>query len=94
LPLDFARIFRAAADSGTALEINGSYPRFDLNDVAARSAAEAGVMIAVDTDAHSVGGLEQMMFGVEVARRAWLTSGQIVNCMTPARLTQFISRKR
>ena len=94
LPLDFARIFRAAAGSGTALEINGSYPRFDLNDVAARSAAEAGVMIAVDTDAHSVGGLEQMMFGVEVARRAWLTSGQIVNCMTPARLTQFISRKR
>jgi DNA polymerase (family 10) len=94
LPVDFARIFRAAAATGTALEINGAFPRFDLNDAAARSAAEAGAMIAVDTDAHGTGGLANMMFGVEVARRAWLCSRQVINCLTPAKLREFISRKR
>jgi DNA polymerase (family 10) len=94
LPLDFARIFRAAAASGTALEINGSYPRLDLNDVAARGAADAGAMIAVDTDAHGIAGLGQMKFGVAVARRAWLSAGQVINCLSPAKLGEFISRKR
>ncbi|HTW95271.1 MAG TPA: DNA polymerase/3'-5' exonuclease PolX [Tepidisphaeraceae bacterium] len=94
LPLDFASIFRAAASTGTALEINAGYPRLDLNDTQARAAAIAGVMISINTDAHSPAGLDELQLGIDVARRAWLTPKNVINCMTLADLKTFIQRKR
>src|SRR5205085_8000159 len=63
LPLDFPKVFAAAAKAGVALEINAGYPRLDLNDENARAAVAAGVRLAIDTDAHSIGGLEEMAWG-------------------------------
>lgn len=94
LPLDFARIYKAAADTGTALEINAGYPRLDLNDVHARGAIEAGCTLAIDTDAHSTEGLDEIGFGLTVARRAWVTAGHVINCMTTHDLMSWIQRKR
>ncbi|MGA2233187.1 MAG: DNA polymerase/3'-5' exonuclease PolX [Tepidisphaeraceae bacterium] len=94
LPLDFQRIFSAAAANGTALEINASYPRLDLNDVHARAAIAAGAKISINTDAHDMAGFSQMIFGVEVARRAWARKGDIINCFTYKSLLEFIKHKR
>ncbi len=94
LPLDFSRIFKAAADSGTALEINASYPRLDLNDNHARAAIEAGVMLSINTDAHSVEELPTVEYGIAVAHRAWATRSNVINCLSAKELLAFISRKR
>jgi DNA polymerase (family 10) len=94
LPLDFPRIFAAAAKTGTALEINASWPRLDLDETQARAAAAAGAMLAIDTDAHSTAGLGGMPLGIQVARRAWLGPANVINCLPPARLLEFIARKR
>lgn len=94
LPLDFRRIFKAAADSGTALEINASYPRLDLNDNNARAAIEAGVMLSINTDAHSVEELPMVEYGIGVARRAWATRSNVINCLNAKELLAFIRRKR
>ncbi|MFS8665179.1 MAG: DNA polymerase/3'-5' exonuclease PolX [Limnochordales bacterium] len=79
--VDMERIIAVAAETGTALEINASPERLDLKDVHARWARERGVMLVVNTDAHSVEGLEQMAYGVTVARRAWLGAGDVLNSL-------------
>jgi DNA polymerase (family X) len=94
LPLDFARVYKAAAATGTALEINAGYPRLDLNDVHARGAIEAGCVLSIDTDAHSVEGFAEIEFGISVARRAWVTSKHVLNCWSLADVLKFIKKKR
>ena len=61
------------------IEINGNPNRRDLNEGHARLAAEAGVMICCNTDAHGVDTLENMAYSVATARRAWLTKKQVAN---------------
>src|SRR5207237_2317129 len=82
LPLDLPRIFKAAAESGTALEINASYPRLDLNDLNAKSALDAGCVLSINTDAHSTPEFDTIERGIDVARRAWLTPKNVINCWT------------
>jgi len=94
LPLNFPPIFKAAAETGTALEINAAFPRLDLNDANAHGTLAAGVKLAIDTDAHSVDQLDQMQFGIFVAQRAWATAADVINCLKPAKLKEFIARKR
>jgi DNA polymerase (family 10) len=94
LPLEFRELFTAAAKNGTAMEINAGYPRLDLNDLQAKAAIQAGVHLSINTDAHSTIGLDEMIFGVDVARRAWAEKSNVINCMTLPELQKFISRKR
>jgi len=77
--LDFEPILERAAETGTALEINGQPDRLDLRDTHARLAAEAGVPILLSSDAHSTAALAYLDLAVSQARRAWLTAAQIVN---------------
>jgi len=77
--LDIEAVVEAAVRTGTFLEINANPDRRDLNETNARLAAEAGVGIAIDADAHGTETLPNMRFGVATARRAWLTAEQIVN---------------
>jgi DNA polymerase (family X) len=77
--LDLGRVIEAAARTGTFLEINANPNRRDLPDVEARAAAEAGVKLVVDSDAHGVGTLRNLRFGIATARRAWLTRDQVAN---------------
>lgn len=78
---DWDAVFDAAAESGTAIEINASVRRLDMNDVLARRAREKGVTITMGSDAHSVMGLSKA-HGVVQAQRAWLTKGDILTCRT------------
>ena len=77
--VDVDALIEAAARTGTMLEINGAPDRRDLNDVHARAAAEAGVNILIDSDAHGAERLEHVKWAVATARRAWLGPEQIAN---------------
>jgi DNA polymerase (family 10) len=77
--LDLDRILAAAAEHGTALEINANPRRLDLNDVYARRAAELGIPITINTDAHAPAEFAYTLYGVAAARRAWLTAPQVIN---------------
>ena len=79
MDVDLERVFSAAVETGTALEINSQPDRLDLRDADARLAAQHGVRIVVNTDAHSVGALDYATLGIGQARRAWLTKEQVVN---------------
>jgi DNA polymerase (family X) len=78
-PVDVEKVAEAAARTGTMLEINGNPNRRDLNEQNARLASEAGAMIVLNTDAHRVRTLDNMLYGVATARRAWLTKEQVAN---------------
>jgi DNA polymerase (family X) len=77
--VDVQRVAEAAARTGTMMEINGNPNRRDLNERHAKLAAEAGVRIVCNTDAHGVDTLENMQYSVATARRAWLTADQVAN---------------
>jgi DNA polymerase (family 10) len=91
--VDLEAILLAARAAGVALEINASPQRLDLHDRAARRAKELGIPIVISTDAHAVGQLEWMGFGVAVARRAWLGAGDVLNALPEAELAAWLRRK-
>jgi DNA polymerase (family 10) len=77
--VDLERVVEKALETGTFLEINAQPDRLDLRDAHARLAGEAGVKIAISSDAHQLSALENLEFGVAQARRAWLGPEQILN---------------
>ena len=77
--IDMERITAAARERGCAIEINAHPDRLDMNDVHCRMAKEAGVKIAIATDAHSAEGLEMMCYGIDQARRGWLEAKNVIN---------------
>src|SRR2546425_534264 len=79
--IDMGRIARAAADTGVLLEIDAQPERLDLDDVHTKMAREAGARFVIDTDAHRVADLDVMRFGVDQARRGWLTADDVANTL-------------
>jgi DNA polymerase (family 10) len=77
--IDIDAVIVAAARTGTMLEINSAPDRRDLDDVHARAAAENGVLVLIDSDAHGADRLQHVRWGVATARRAWLTPEQVAN---------------
>ena len=77
--LDIDAVIAEAVKTGTALEINSSPWRLDLNDSWARKAREAGAMLAIDTDAHYPAEFDSVRYGCAIARRAGLTPDRILN---------------
>ncbi len=76
---DWQRVIATALETGTALEINADPARLDMREEHARQAAEAGVLIAIDSDAHHPSGLLNMRYGVGIARRAGIQAHQVIN---------------
>lgn len=77
--LDIEQILRAARERGCCLELNAHPARLDLSDVHCRMAKEAGIKVAISTDAHRAEELGFMRFGVDQARRGWLTPDDVLN---------------
>jgi DNA polymerase (family 10) len=88
--LDVGRVLELAADTGTALEVNASPDRLDLNDIHVRQGKELGVKFAINTDAHQVRYLDDMRYGVITARRGWAEKRDIINAMTWDELRQWL----
>jgi DNA polymerase (family 10) len=87
---DMEAVIAAAAEAGTLIEINGNPNRRDLNDHHARLAAEAGVPIVCNTDAHRTRTLGNMVYAVATARRAGLSAAQVANTRTWAQLRKLL----
>ncbi|MFD2421206.1 DNA polymerase/3'-5' exonuclease PolX [Amycolatopsis pigmentata] len=91
--LDHDAVFRAAARTGTALEINSSPERLDLDGDLVRRARHFGVRFAVSTDAHAVPHLDYLRFGVATAQRGWAGPDDVINTYSEARLRRFLREK-
>jgi DNA polymerase (family 10) len=92
--IDFERVTTAAAQYGVALEINCQVDRLDLNDAHARLAHERGAPIVISTDAHSTTALGNLRWGVQVARRAWLSPEAVLNTRSVEELRPLLRRNR
>jgi DNA polymerase (family 10) len=90
--IDMDAVISAARKAGCYLEINAEPDRLDLNDLHAHAAKLAGVKLAVSTDAHSVDAFQCMRFGIDQARRAWLTANDVLNTRPLAELRKLLKR--
>ena len=91
--VDINEMIKVASEIGTILEINAYPERLDLNDVYCWMAKDRGVQLAIETDAHSVDGLEFMNLGVDVARRGWLEEKDIINTLPFDKLLKRLKNK-
>jgi DNA polymerase (family X) len=92
--IDLDAVFVAAARAGTFLEINANPDRRDLSDIHARGAAQAGVRILIDSDAHRTSTLANLRWGIATARRAWLGAAEVANTRPWAELKQLRKQAR
>ncbi|MEU8036936.1 DNA polymerase/3'-5' exonuclease PolX [Streptosporangium sp. NPDC049078] len=89
---DWDEVFRAAARTGTAMEIDSFPDRSDLPADLVRLARHHGVKFSVDSDAHAVPHLGNQRFGIGVAQRGWLTADDVINTWPLERLLAFLGR--
>jgi DNA polymerase (family 10) len=90
--VDMEKIMRAALERGCFLELNAQPDRLDLNDHHCRMAKEMGLKLAICTDAHHVGGLKNMRYGIYQARRGWLSRDDVINTRKVADLQKLLKR--
>lgn len=80
--LDWDRIFDFCLDNNKWIEINADPHRLDLPDFLIREAVKLGVKLTLGTDSHHKDSLDNMKYGVAMARRGWAEKGDIVNCLS------------
>jgi len=80
--IDLEAILRAAAETGTAMEINSQPDRLDLRDTDVRMAKDMGVMLAINTDSHRADQFRLLNYGVATARRGWLEEKDVLNALS------------
>jgi len=92
--IDWEKVFRAAQENQVALEINSNPIHLDLNEKHARAASEMGVLISINTDAHSVQKFENLKFGVSIARRGWVQKTGIINTWPTRKLLSWLKNRK
>jgi DNA polymerase (family 10) len=90
--LDMDQIIAAAVRTGTILEINANPRRLDLKDSHVRLAVDAGVKLAINTDAHHIDHFDLAHYGVAVAQRGWAAANDVVNTWPLDRFLDYIDR--
>jgi DNA polymerase (family 10) len=91
--VDMDALLAEAGRTGTALEVNSIPNRLDLDDVYVRRAAELGVNIAINSDAHHADGLRALSFGLATARRGWATPEMVLNTLSLGDLRRWQTRR-
>jgi DNA polymerase (family 10) len=92
--VDLDAVIDAAAKAGTMIEINANPHRLDLDAVHCRRARQKGVKIVINPDAHSVSGLQDLTYGVSVARRAWLSPADLFNTASLETVSRRLEQRR
>lgn len=90
--LDMDAVLKAAAETGTALEINANPKRLDLEDIYARRAIEMGIKLVINTDAHHPSHMDFLPYGIATARRSWATAKDVINTWTPKQIQKWLKR--
>lgn len=91
---DLAEVFKAAAASGVAMEINANPERLDLRDDHARAAGEFGCLFAISTDAHKFADFDNLRLGVYTAQRGWVAKESVINAWPLSKLKRFLAGKK
>ncbi len=91
--VNYKEIFQAASDYGVLMEINAHPARLDLDDIHAQAAKEQGILIVINTDAHTTDGFDMMQYGVFQARRAGLEKKDVANTRTLAQFRKLLRNK-
>lgn len=92
--LDLEAVIDAAAEHGVCIEINAHPSRLDLDWRYLHRARDKGIKIPIDPDAHVISGLDDMRFGIGIARKGWLRAGDVLNTMTTGDLLDFFGSRR
>jgi DNA polymerase (family 10) len=92
--VDVRAVIDAAAEHGVAVEINADPARLDLDWHHVRYAAAQGVLVPVNPDAHSVRALDNVAYGVNVARKGWLTARQVLNTWTLEEVEEHFAQRK
>ena len=91
---DLTAVIQAAKEYGKCLEINSNPQRLDLNDLQAAAAADSGVTLVINTDAHSIENLDLMKYGVQVAQRAGIVKSQVLNTKTSKQMLAWLEKHK
>jgi DNA polymerase (family 10) len=91
---DLDAVYAACARTGTAIEIDAFPDRLDLSAEHVRLARRHGAVFSIDSDAHAVGHLDVMRYGIGTAQRGWLSADEVINTWPLDRLTAFLNAKR
>ena len=87
---DFDAVLEAAEEEGVALELNANPRRLDIRDTQVKRCVEAGVPVAVNTDAHTPSEYDYVEYGVATARRGWAEAGDVLNTRTVEELEDWL----
>ena len=93
-PLNLVDVVNAASDFGKSIEINSHPSRLDLDWRLVKYAKEKKVRICINPDAHNIDGLQDVQFGVGIARKGWLETKDVVNCWTTKEVEKFFQSTR
>jgi DNA polymerase (family 10) len=92
--IDIPAVLDAATRTGTWIELNASAKRLDLDWRWWPLAKQKGVRCVIDPDAHRAERLQDLWFGVGIARKGWLTKNDVVNCLPLAKIEEALNQKR
>jgi DNA polymerase (family 10) len=94
LDLDWDTVYKAAARTGTVLEMNGSPHRLDLSVERARRALELGCYLSIDSDAHHTREFAYLGWGISQARRAWVEPSNVLNSRSRPELLAWLAQPK
>jgi len=92
--VDMLQIVRKAAERGRFLELNAHPERLDLLDTHCRMAKDEGVLVSVNSDAHTADQFDNLRYGIGQARRGWLERRDVANARTLEELKVLLQRQR
>jgi DNA polymerase (family 10) len=92
--VDIEEVLQTAAETGTLIEINAHPQRLDLDWIHCKRAKALGVQLVINPDAHSTQDLAYYRYGVDVARRGWLTKADVFNTKSAAEVTEVLEARK
>jgi DNA polymerase (family X) len=92
--MDVRAVIDAAAEHGVAVEINADPARLDIDWKNARYAAERGVLVPINPDAHATDALDYVAWGVRVARKGWLAAPQVLNTWDLKDVEDYLAQRK
>jgi len=92
--LDMEAVIDAAIAQGVSIEINAHPSRLDMDWRLVHRARDKGMKIPIDPDAHTLAGLNDMRYGIGVARKGWLSANDVLNAMETPALLKFFQGQR
>jgi DNA polymerase (family 10) len=87
-------VIAAAAERGVCIEINAHPSRLDMDWRLVHRARDKGMKIPIDPDAHALEGLDDMRYGIGIARKGWLSASDVLNTMEAGALLAFFKQQR